>query len=88
MRLFEALSVTDDGVGRAIDAYLEASIIMNAPLPVSSDSEVVLDGGQRFVVLRRAKRILAVYEVSARRKLKHLGRKDYPTSLETRDVFG
>jgi hypothetical protein len=79
-------AITEHLVGRAIDAYLEASIIMNAPLPVSSDSGVVLDGGQRFVVLRRAKRILAVYEVSAPRKLRHLGRKDYPTSLEARDV--
>ena len=34
---------------RAINAYLRDCAI-DAPLPVSSDSGIVLDGGQRFVV--------------------------------------
>jgi hypothetical protein len=70
----------DQLVERAIDAYLGASV-MHAPLPFSSDSSVVLESRQQFVVLRMAKRILAVYEVSAGGKLKHLPRKEYPTSL-------
>jgi hypothetical protein len=69
----------DQLVERAIDAYLGAFVV-HAPLPFNSDSSVV-HGGQRFVVLRRAKRILAVYEVSAGGKLKHLPRNEYPTSL-------
>jgi hypothetical protein len=70
----------DQLVERAIDAYLGASVV-HAPLPFNSDSSVVLDSRQRFVVLRRAKRILAVYLVSGGGKLKHLPRKEYPTSL-------
>ena len=54
---------------------------MRVPLPISSDSSVVLESRRQFVVLRRDQRILAVYEASSGGKLKHLPRKEYPTSL-------
>lgn len=58
-------------VQRAVETYL-AGCSSDAPLPVSADSRVVRQGRRRFVVLRKAERILAVYRLSSGGQLNRL----------------
>jgi hypothetical protein len=45
-----------------------------APLPATSDSGVVVLGGETFVVLRKDDHVLAVYQVTKSKVLTRVGR--------------